>query len=79
MLHFSNPMTLALALSLPSPQPHLLHPEEERAGKGSVGTDAQDGLAGKDKAAENDEAHRALVKAAADPRVPNQVLSGHFK
>lgn len=46
-------MTLALALSLPSPQPHLLHPEKERAGRRSVGTDAQDGLAGKGKEAEN--------------------------
>ena len=49
-------------------------PEEERAGKRSVGTEEQDGLAGKGKEAENDEAHRALVGEEADPRVPNQVL-----
>lgn len=54
-----------------------IRPEEERAGKGSVGTEEQDGLTGKDKEAENDEAHRARVRAEADPRVPNQVVLGH--
>ncbi len=53
-----------------------IHPEEEGAGKRAVGTEEQDGLAGKDQEAENDEAHRARVRAEADPRDPNQVLSG---
>ena len=36
-----------------------IRPEEERAGKWAGGTEEQDGLAGKGKEAENDEAHRA--------------------
>jgi len=56
-----------------------IRPEEERAGKGSVGTEEQDGLTGKDKEAENDEAHRARVRAEADPRVPHQVHPGHLR
>ena len=55
------------------------HLKEERAGMRSVGTEEQDGLVGKGKEAENDEAHRALLRADADPRGPNQVLPGHFK
>ena len=55
-----------------------IHPEEERAGKRSLGTEVQDGLAGKGKMAESDEAHRARVKAEADPCVPHQVLPGSF-
>ncbi|GEM_PF-6412925 len=51
-----------------------IYPEEERAGKRAGGTEEQDGLAGKGKMAESDEAHRARVRAEADPRVPNQVL-----
>ena len=60
-------------------QGRVIHPEEERAGKQAGGTDAQDGLAGKGKAAENDEAHHALLGAEADPRVPNQVLPGRVR
>ena len=54
------------------------HPEEEREGKRAVGTEEQDGLAGKGKDVENDEAHRARVGAEADPRGPIQVLPGPF-
>ena len=53
-----------------------IRPEEERAGKWAVGTGKQDGLAGKGKDAENDDAHRALLSADADPRGPNQVVPG---
>jgi len=60
-------------------QDRVIHPEEERAGKGSVGTEAQGGLASKEQEAENDGAHRARVRAQADPRGPTQVLPGHFK
>ena len=56
-----------------------IHPEEERAGKWAGGSEEPDGLAGKDKEAENDKAHRALVGAEADPRGPNQVLPGHMR
>lgn len=56
-----------------------IRPEEGRAGKRAVGTDEQDGLAGKNKDTENDEAHRARLEADADPRSPNQVLTGHFR
>ncbi len=56
-----------------------IHPEEERAANRSVGTDEQDGLAGMDQEAENDDVHRAPVGAEADPRGPNQVLTGHFR
>ncbi len=53
--------------------------EEERAGKRSLGTEEQDGLAGNGKEAENDEALRARMEVDADPRVPNQVLTEHFR
>jgi hypothetical protein len=56
-----------------------IHPEEERSGKRAGGTEDQDGLAGKGREAENDETHRARVRAEADPRVPNQVLPGHLR
>ena len=52
-----------------------IHREEERAG----GTEEPDGLAGKGKEAETDEAHRAPVRAEADPRGPKQVLPGQFR
>ena len=54
-------------------------PEEERAGNRSIGTEEQDGLAGKGKDVENDEAHRALLRADADPRVPHWVLPWHLR
>ena len=56
-----------------------IHPAEERAGNRSVGTEEQDGLAGKGKEAENDDAHRDRVRAEADPRAPNQVLPGQLR
>ena len=60
-------------------QDRVICPEEERAGERSVGTGEQDGLAGDGEEAENNEAHRARVRAEADPRVPHQVLPGHFR
>ena len=45
-------------------------PEDERAGKRSLGSEEQDGLAGKGKAAENDEAHRARVGGGGRPARP---------
>jgi hypothetical protein len=60
-------------------QDRRIHPEEERAGNRAVGSEAQDGLAGKSKEAGTDEAPRARVRAEADPRGPKQVLPGHFK
>ena len=60
-------------------QGRVIHSEEERAGKRAVGTKAQGGLAGKNAAAENDDAHRAPARVEADPRVPHQVLPGHFR
>ena len=56
-----------------------IHPEEERAGKQAGGSEEPDGLAGKGKDVENDEAHRALLRADADPRVPHWVLPWHLR
>jgi hypothetical protein len=48
----------------------FIHPEEERARKRAVGTEEQDGLAGKGKEAGNDEAHRARVGGGGGPAQP---------
>jgi len=56
-----------------------IHPEEERAGKWAGGPEDPNGLTGKGKEAENDEAQRARVEVEADPRGPNQVLPGHMR
>ena len=45
-------------------------PEEERAGKWAGGSEEPDGLAGKDKEAETDEAHRARVGGGGQPVRP---------
>ena len=56
-----------------------IRPEEGRADKRAGGSEEPDGLAGKGKEAENDDAHRARLEVEADPRGPNQVLPGHLR
>ena len=62
-----------------APEARLFIARRSEQARGQSATEEQDGLAGKRKEAENDEAHRARVRAEADPRDPNQVLPGHLR